>query len=189
MARPKNQTPETPETDAEYTATYELTSLMTEECISLITPGGASNPPYLASAGVLVVLILYIVIMGDSANTLACLAGAGIAFALIYMGSHYRESQQKRLYNNGLDAVRLPSDRRRFTVNVWSDRVEVTDGFGEMEAYPLTDVKKILSSDQMIVLSMKDGGLVIIPRKALSLQRFTACKALLQEATGKSPKH
>lgn len=174
--------------EADFTASYELTSLMTEECVSLITPGGAMNPPYLAGAGVIVVLLIYIWITGDDANVLACVGGAGIAFALIFMGSHYRESQLKRLQNNGLDAVRLPSNHRRFTVDVWKDRVEVTNGFGEMEVYPYTDVRRVLTSDLMIVLSMKDGGLVIIPRKAMSLQRFTQCEELLRSATGKDKK-
>ena len=39
-----------------YHATYELTSLMTQDALSMLTPTGASNPAYIACALLLAAL-------------------------------------------------------------------------------------------------------------------------------------
>ena len=42
-----------------YHATYELTSLMTHDALSMLTPTGASNPAYIACALLLAAMLIY----------------------------------------------------------------------------------------------------------------------------------
>lgn len=57
---------------------------------------------------------------------------------------------------------------------------------GQIVTHPLKSIRKILHSDAMILIRFDDGSMVLIPRKALSHQRFLKCLETLQNATGKA---
>lgn len=180
----KTPTTEAPEKPA-YEATYELSTLMTSEIVSLLDPTGARNPAYIALAVVLAVLVFYGFTAHPGSWDPFMLIGGAVAIGLLFVATRWRGVQEKRVRRQGLDAHDLREDGRRWTVDVWDGRLEVTRPDGEMVTYPFSDIKRVSSSPSMILVVMKEGALVAIPRKALSESRFEGCRLLLEKASAK----
>lgn len=171
--------------DPAYEASYELTSLMSSQIVSLLDPSGARNPLYIALAVVLAALVLYGFTGSRGSFDPVILVGGFIAIVLLLLAGRWRGVLQRRVRRQGLDAHDLEQDGRRWTVDVWSDRMEVTRPDGEMIVYPMGDVRSIACDPSMLLVTMREGALVAIPRKALSESRFLGCRQLIEEATGK----
>ncbi len=160
-------------------ASYELTSLMTQEAVSLLVPGGATNPAYIACAVCLVALVAFCFLV-PNANPVIAVAGAAACAVLLVVAGRWGDAVFKRVAAQGWNAVALPEDARRVTVDVWPDRIEIVRAEGDAEVFPLEEIKDVKHSDTMIVVRFRGGALALIPRRALSLARFNACLALIE---------
>ena len=160
-----------------YHATYELTSLMTQDALSVLTPTGASNPAYIACALLLVAMLVYG--FAFEPQTVVMVVMATLCAGLMVIGGRWSTYMLARLQRFGLNAVELPEDERRYTVDVWDDKLEVTQPSGEMAVYPMNDIKHVYSTSRLILVDMKTGELVLIPAKSLSTSRYEALRTLL----------
>lgn len=178
MASPKknarNQQAEKPA----YSASYDLTSLMTQEATSLMVPNGATNPAYIACAVCLVVLLAYCFLF--EANAVVAVLGAVVCAALLIIAGRWGDYMGRRITEQGWNALALPEDARRVTVDVWPDRLEVVRPGRPVDTRPLSEVREVKRSDSLAVVVFKDRSLVLIPRKALSHQRFLNCMELIE---------
>lgn len=160
-----------------YHATYELTSLMTQDALSVLTPTGASNPAYIACALLLAAMLVYG--FAFEPQTVVMVVLATLCAGLMVVGGRWSTYMLARLQRSGLNAVQLPEDGRRYTVDVWGDRLEVTRPSGEMEVYPFNDIKHVYGTSRLILVDMKTGELALIPAKALSTSRYESLRTLL----------
>lgn len=179
MPHSKPKRPEAPAEKPAFHASYELTSLMTQEATSLLVPGGATNPAYIACAVCLVALVAFCFLV-PNANPAIAVAGAAACAALLVVAGRWGDAVARRVAAQGWNAVALPEDARRVTVDVWPDRIEVVRADRDAQVTPLAEVKDVKHSDSMIVVRFRDGSLALIPRRALSLQRFRACLDLVE---------
>ena len=104
---------------------------------------------------------------------------ATLCAGLMVVGGRWSTYMLARLQRSGLNAVQLPEDGRRYIVDVWDDRLEVTQPSGEMGVYPFNDIKHVYSTSRLILVDMKTGELALIPAKALSTSRYESVRALL----------
>lgn len=179
MPHSKPKRAEAPAERPTFHASYELTSLMTQEATSLLVPGGATNPAYIACAVCLVALVAFCFLV-PNANPAIAVAGAAACAALLVVAGRWGDAVARRVAAQGWNAVALPEDARRVTVDVWPDRIEVVRADRDAQVTPLAEVKDVKHSDSMIVVRFRDGSLALIPRRALSLQRFRACLDLVE---------
>ena len=168
-----------------YEARYELTSLMTQEAASLITPTGTTNPAYILVYGCLGALLLY-ALVGELAhielNVPVMLVLAFAIAGLLYVAQRWPERMRRKLAEEDLDAVLLPEDQRNFIVNVYEDRVDV-DRSGQQATYELAGLRNARLGELVTVLTFPEGD-VIVPKKALSASRYNQFQDFFRARSG-----
>ncbi len=168
-----------------FEARYELTSLMTQEAASLLTPTGTTNPAYILVYVCLAALLLYALlgeVAGIELNVPVMLVLAFAIAGLLYVAQHWQDRMRRRLAEEGLDAVLMAEDERTFVVRVFDDRVEV-DGPRREQVFPLSTLTSARMGDLCTVLSFK-GGTVIVPKKSLSASRYHQLQDLFRDLLG-----
>lgn len=168
----------------EITCSYQLTSLMNEEAISLMTPGGSRNPAYIASSISIALLLAYCLLLQDTGNTVLEVVWAFICFALLLAGSRWRDIMTKRLQRSKVLAAQLDKSSRKVELSITPTRLSLSQA-GESQTYGPGDIKSVKASSRLLLVAAKSGQLILIPAKALSASRFQAVKEYAEALTHK----
>lgn len=167
-----------------FEAKYELSTLMTQEAASLLTPTGTTNPAYILVYLCLGALLLYALageLVGFELNVPLMLALAIAIAALLYAAQHWQDRMRKKLAREGLDAAFLSKEDRAFEVDVFDDRVEEKSHRGT-HSYPLRDLKTARIGERACVLVFPKSD-VIVPKRALSASRYQRFCDFVRTAT------
>lgn len=164
-------------------ARFDLTSLVSEEIISLLLPQNTMNPLYWAAAGLCGALVLYCAIVGNDANVVLVVMGAFLVFVCLVGAKQLRTLVIKRLVAQRLYAPALPKILKKQTVTLFPAQVVFEQGNPPeyTYSYDAHEVRSVVFSDKLLLVKMAGGKLVPIPRKALSLHDYTKAQTMLEE--------
>ncbi len=172
-----------------FEARYEMTSLLTQEAASLLTPTGTTNPAYILVYACLGALLIY-ALVGELAdlelNVPIMLILAFAIAGLLYVAQHWQDRMRRRLADEGLDAAFIGEGDRNFEIDVFEDRVVERSHRGE-RTYPLSTLRTARVGELLVVLQFADGT-VIVPKKSLSASRFNQLKDFVRAAAGTKPR-
>lgn len=154
-----------------FSLSYDLSAQLVDEAARVLAGDKMRNPPSVASIAVLVLIVIAALAPATRGNVPLLVGMVVVEVILWNLADRWAQVQLRKLRRAGLDTAFIPEDKRRVSIAVYEDTLAVTGPSGA-KTLKVSDLRAANLGNELSVLAFAGGTLVLVPRRAMSAQRY-----------------